>query len=78
LTETATAQSELQTTDQCLMAVLSRSFFAALTLLGNTPEAEAVVVEAIRSLSPRAVTADGLTNAVVKRLVQVQTERNNV
>jgi hypothetical protein len=78
LTEIATAESELQTTDQCLMAVLSRSFFAAVTLLGNTPEAEAVVVEAIWSLNPRPVTADSLTNAVLKRLVQVQMERNNV
>ena len=67
-----TAQSNLKAVDRNLATALSRSYFTALTLLGDATEAEALVIEAVQSLDPGDVTSDTIRDAVIVRLVQAQ------
>src|ERR1700731_2279661 len=67
-----TAQSDLKAVDRNLATSLSRSYFTALTLLGDATEAEALVIEAVQSLDPGDVTSDTIRDAVIVRLVQAQ------
>ena len=67
-----TAQSDLNAVDRNLATSLSRSYFTALTLLGDATEAEALVIEAVQSLDPGDVTSDTIRDVVIVRLVQAQ------
>ena len=67
-----TAQSDPKAVDRNLAASLSRSYFTALTLLGDATEAEALVIEAVQSLDSGDVTSDTIRDAVIVRLVQAQ------
>ena len=67
-----TAQSDLKAVDRNLATSLSRSYFTALTLLGDATEAEALVIEAVQSLDSGDVTSDTIRDAVIVRLVQAQ------
>jgi len=67
-----TAQSDPKVVDSNLGASLSRSYFTALTLLGDATEAEALVIEAVQSLDPEDVTSKTIRDAVIVRLVQAQ------
>jgi hypothetical protein len=67
-----TAQSDLNAVDPNLATALSRSYFTALTLLGDATEAERLVIEAVQSLDPGDVTSDTIRDVVIVRLVQAQ------
>ena len=67
-----TAQSDPKAVDRNLAASLSRSYFTALTLLGDATKAEALVIEAVQSLDAGDVTSDTIRDAVIVRLVQAQ------
>jgi hypothetical protein len=58
--------------DPCLAASVSRSYYAALKLIGDTERAVALVVEGIESLDPENVTGETLRDAVVDLLVRAQ------
>lgn len=64
--------SDARAVDPNLSASLSRSYFTALTLLGDASKAETLVIEAIQSLDPGDVTRDTIRDAVIGRLVQAQ------
>ena len=66
------SQSYLRTIDPCLAASLSRSYYTALNLIGDTERAEALVMEAIEGLDPENVTGETLRDAVVDVLVRAQ------
>ena len=66
------SQSYLRIIDQCLAASLSRSYYTALRVIGDTERAEALVMEAIESLDPENVTGETLRDAVVDVLVRAQ------
>ena len=63
------SQTYAQIVDPCLAASASRSYYTALTMIGDKERAEALVVEAIESLDPENVTGDTLRDAVVDVLV---------
>ena len=67
-----TAQSDPKAVDRNLAASLSRSYFTALTLLGDATEAEALIIETVQSLDPGDVTSDTIRDAVIVRLVKAQ------
>ena len=58
--------------DPCLAASVSRSYYTALKLIGDTERAVALVVEGIESLNPQNVTGKTLRDAVVDVLVRAQ------
>ena len=66
------SQTYAQIIDPCLAASASRSYYTALTVIGDRERAEALVVEAIESLDPENVTGDTLRDAVVDVLVTAQ------
>ena len=66
------SQSYLRIIDPRLAASLSRSYYAALNVIGDKVSAEALVMEAIESLDPENVTSETLRDAVVDVLVRVQ------
>jgi hypothetical protein len=63
------SQNYARIIDPCLAASASRSYYTALTVIGDKERAEALVVEAIESLDPENVTGDTLRDAVVDVLV---------
>ena len=66
------SQSYLRIIDQHLAISLSRSYYTALRVIGDTERAVALVVEAIESLDPENVTGETLRDAVVDVLVRAQ------
>ena len=46
-------QSNLRLSDACLVASVARSYYTALELIGDAQRAEALVMEAIESLTLR-------------------------
>jgi hypothetical protein len=66
------SQSYLRIIDQHLAVSLSRSYYTALRVIGDTERAVALVVEAIESLDPENVTGETLRDAVVDVLVRAQ------
>ena len=66
------SQSYLRIIDPRLAAALSRSYYAALNVIGDKVSAEALVMEAIESLDPENVTGETLRDAVVDVLVRTQ------
>jgi hypothetical protein len=66
------SQSYLRIIDQHLAVSLSRSYYTALRVTGDTERAVALVVEAIESLDPENVTGETLRDAVVDVLVRAQ------
>ena len=58
--------------EPCLAASVSRSYYTALKLIGDTERAVALVLEAIESLDPENVTGETLRDAVVDVLVRAQ------
>ena len=58
--------------DPSLAASVSRSYYTALELMGDTERAVALVVEGIESLDPENVTGETLRDAVVAVLVRAQ------
>src|SRR6202051_611876 len=66
------SQTYLRIIDPCLAASVSRSYYTALKLIGDTERAEALVVEGIESLDPENVTGETLRYAVVDVLVRAQ------
>jgi hypothetical protein len=66
------SQSYLRIIDQHLALSLSRSYYTALSVIGDTERAVALVVEAIESLDPENVTGETLRDAVVDVLVRAQ------
>ena len=66
------ARSDPKAVDRDLATSLSRSYFTALTLLGDATKAEARVIEAVQSLDPGDVTSDTIRDVVIVRLVQAQ------
>ena len=66
------SQSYLRIIDQHLALSLSRSYYTALRVIGDTERAVALVVEAIESLDPENVTGETLRDAVVDVLVRAQ------
>ena len=58
--------------DPSLAASVSRSYYTALELMGETDRAVALVVEGIESLDPENVTGETLRDAVVDVLVRAQ------
>ena len=65
-----TSHPDFRIIDRDLAAVLYRSYSAALTLLGNAQEAEALVIDAVENLDAEHVTSEALRDAVVLRLAQ--------
>ena len=65
------SQTYLRIIDPCLAASVSRSYYTALKLMGDTERAEALV-EGIESLDPENVTGETLRDAVVDVLVRAQ------
>ena len=63
------------TAHQELAGSLAKSYFTAMNVLGDSRQAEAVVIEAVQSLSGLDVTGKALRNAVIERLVQAQLRR---
>jgi hypothetical protein len=66
------SQSYLRIIDQHLAISLSRSYYTALRVIGDTEMAAALVIEAIESLDPENVTGETLRDAVVDVLVRAQ------
>ena len=66
------SQSYLRIIDQHLAVSLSRSYYTALMVIGDTERAVALVVQAIESLDPENVTGETLRDAVVDVLVRAQ------
>src|ERR1700687_5273945 len=66
------SQTYLRIIDPCLAASVSRSYYTALKLIGDTERAVALVVEGIESLDPENVTGETLRDAVVDVLVRAQ------
>ena len=66
------SQSYLRIIDQYLAVSLSRSYYTALRVIGDTEMAAALVIEAIESLDPENVTGETLRDAVVDVLVRAQ------
>ena len=66
------SQTYQQIIDPSLAASLSRSYYTALELMGDTDRAVALVVEGIESLDPENVTGETLRDAVVDVLVRAQ------
>ena len=66
------SQTYLRIIDPCLAASVSRSYYTALELMGDTDRAVALVVEGIESLDPENVTGETLRDAVVAVLVRAQ------
>jgi hypothetical protein len=66
------SQIYLRIIDPCLAASVSRSYYTALKLIGDTERAVALVVEGIESLDPENVTGETLRDAVVDVLVRAQ------
>ena len=66
------SQSYLRIIDQHLAVSLSRSYYTALRVIGDTEMAAALVMEAIESLDPENVTGETLRDAVVDVLVRAQ------
>ena len=64
--------SPLPFVERDVMSALSRSYFTALTLLGDANEAEELVIEAVESLNPDDVTSNSIRAAVVAHLVRAQ------
>ena len=58
-----------------LAGSLAKSYLTAMNVLGDSRQAEAVVMEAVQSLSGLDVTGKALRNAVIERLVQVQLQQ---
>jgi hypothetical protein len=58
--------------DPSLAASVSRSYYTALELMGDTDRAVALVVEGIESVDPENVTGETLRDAVVDVLVRAQ------
>ena len=65
------SQTYLRIIDPCLAASVSRSYYTALKLMGDTERAEALV-EGIESLDHENVTGETLRDAVVDVLVRAQ------
>ena len=66
------SQTYLRIIDPRLAASVSRSYYTALTLIGDAERAVALVVEGIESLDPENVTGETLRDAVVDVLVRAQ------
>ena len=58
--------------DPSLAASVSRSYYTALKLIGDSERAVALVEEGIESLDPDNVTGETLRDAVVNLLVRAQ------
>ena len=66
------SQTYLRIIDPSLAASVSRSYYTALELIGDTERAVTLVVEGIESLDPENVTGETLRDAVVDVLVRAQ------
>ena len=66
------SQTYLRIIDPSLAVSVSRSYFTALKLIGDTERAVTLVVEGIESLDPENVTGETLRDAVVDVLVRAQ------
>jgi hypothetical protein len=66
------SQTYLRIVDPFLAASVSRSYCTARTLMGDTEKAEALILDAIKSLDPENVTGKTLRDAVVEVLVRAQ------
>jgi hypothetical protein len=66
------SQTYARIIDPSLAASVSRSYYTALSLIGNRERAETLVTEAIDSLDPENVTGQTLQDAVVAVLVRAQ------
>ena len=66
------SQTYLRIIDSPPAASVSRSYYTALELIGDTERAVTLVVEGIESLDPENVTGETLRDAVVDVLVRAQ------